>query len=83
MTGFAVYDFPFGFLYIGYEDIAVAIGNPKACRAVGMANNRNPLPFIVPCHRVIGASGSMVGYGYGIDMKRALLDLELRGMRIS
>lgn len=59
-----------------YKDIALAVGRPKACRAVGMANNRNPIFIIVPCHRVIGADGSLVGYGGGLDMKRALLDLE-------
>ncbi|MFA5514065.1 MAG: methylated-DNA--[protein]-cysteine S-methyltransferase [Sphaerochaetaceae bacterium] len=59
-----------------YKDIAVAIGNPKASRAVGMANNRNPISFIIPCHRVIGADGSLVGYGGGLDLKVKLLKLE-------
>lgn len=59
-----------------YKDIAAAIGNPKACRAVGMANHNNPIGIIVPCHRVIGADGSMVGYAGGINIKRALLELE-------
>lgn len=63
-----------------YLDIAVAIGNPKAVRAVGMANNRNPISFIIPCHRVIGADGSLVGYGGGLELKRSLLELE-RGSR--
>ena len=59
-----------------YKDIAVQIENPKGCRAVGMANNRNPIPIIIPCHRVIGANGSMVGYGGGLDIKVKLLELE-------
>ncbi|HCD42983.1 MAG TPA: cysteine methyltransferase [Lachnoclostridium sp.] len=59
-----------------YKDIAVMIDNPKGCRAVGMANNRNPIPIIIPCHRVIGANGSLVGYGGGLDIKVTLLDLE-------
>lgn len=59
-----------------YGEIAAAIGNPKASRAVGMANNRNPLPILVPCHRVIGADGKLVGYAGGLDIKRKLLALE-------
>lgn len=59
-----------------YQDIAVAVGNPKGCRAVGMANNQNPIPIIIPCHRVIGKNGKMVGYGAGLDKKIKLLQLE-------
>lgn len=59
-----------------YKDIAESIGNPKACRAVGGANNKNPISIIIPCHRVIGAGGSLVGYGGGLDNKTLLLDLE-------
>lgn len=59
-----------------YKDIAIAIGNPKASRAVGMANNKNPIAIAVPCHRVIGANGTLVGYAGGLDMKAALLELE-------
>jgi methylated-DNA-[protein]-cysteine S-methyltransferase len=59
-----------------YKDIAIEIGNPKACRAVGGANNKNPIILICPCHRVIGASGKLVGYGGGMDMKEYLLNLE-------
>jgi O-6-methylguanine DNA methyltransferase len=59
-----------------YADIARAIGKPKACRAVGMANNRNPLAIVVPCHRVIASDGTLCGYGGGLDMKRKLLELE-------
>lgn len=59
-----------------YRQVAEIIGNPKACRAVGMANNRNPIAIIIPCHRVIGADGNLVGYGGGLDLKQQLLDLE-------
>ena len=61
-----------------YGDIAVQVGNPRAPRAVGMANNRNPVAIIVPCHRVIGSDGSLTGYGGGLDVKHYLLDLEKR-----
>lgn len=59
-----------------YGEIARAIGHPQAFRAVGMANNRNPIAIVVPCHRVIASSGSLCGYGGGLDLKRKLLDLE-------
>ncbi|WP_099206173.1 methylated-DNA--[protein]-cysteine S-methyltransferase [Scatolibacter rhodanostii] len=59
-----------------YKQIAEMIDNPKACRAVGMANNRNPISLIIPCHRVIGANGSLVGYGGGLAIKEKLLVLE-------
>ncbi len=59
-----------------YRDIAEAIGHPHAFRAVGMSNNRNPIAIVVPCHRVIASSGSLCGYGGGLDVKRHLLDLE-------
>jgi methylated-DNA-[protein]-cysteine S-methyltransferase len=59
-----------------YSEIAAVVCTPAACRAVGAANGRNPLPVIVPCHRVIGMAGELTGYGGGIDRKRALLDLE-------
>lgn len=68
-------DIPYG-KTASYKDIAIVAGNPKACRAVGLANNRNPLPIFIPCHRVIGANGKLVGYGGGLDMKKILLDLE-------
>ena len=68
-------DIPYGETR-SYKQIAEAIGNPKAVRAVGMANNRNPLLIVVPCHRVIGANGQLVGYGAGIDKKEFLLKLE-------
>lgn len=65
---------------ISYLDLAKRIDNPKAVRAVGMANGANPIAIIVPCHRVIGSNGSLTGFGGGIPNKRALLELE-RGQR--
>jgi methylated-DNA-[protein]-cysteine S-methyltransferase len=59
-----------------YSEVARAIGRPTAPRAVGMANGRNPIGIIVPCHRVIGSTGTLTGYGGGLDRKRFLLDLE-------
>jgi methylated-DNA-[protein]-cysteine S-methyltransferase len=64
-----------------YGQIAQRIGQPKAMRAVGLANGRNPLAIVIPCHRVIGAGGSLTGYGGGLDRKRWLLDLESRRRR--
>jgi len=61
-----------------YKQIAQAIGNPKACRAVGLANNKNPIWIIIPCHRVIGANGALTGYGGGLKMKKKLLEIESR-----
>ena len=58
-----------------YGEIAAQIGNPKACRAVGGANNKNPIMIFIPCHRVIGADGSLVGFGGGIDAKKFMLNL--------
>lgn len=59
-----------------YKQIATMIGNHKACRAVGMANHHNPIVIIIPCHRVIGANGSMTGYAGGLPIKKYLLELE-------
>ncbi|WP_405626597.1 methylated-DNA--[protein]-cysteine S-methyltransferase [Streptomyces sp. NBC_00016] len=59
-----------------YGELAEALGNPTASRAVGLANGRNPIGIIVPCHRVIGAGGGLTGYGGGLDRKRRLLDFE-------
>ncbi|MCU7553453.1 methylated-DNA--[protein]-cysteine S-methyltransferase [Alteromonas sp. ASW11-19] len=59
-----------------YRDIAERIGNPKAVRAVGLANSKNPIAIVVPCHRVIGASGKLTGYAGGLERKRYLLNLE-------
>ena len=61
---------------IPYKELAVRIGNPKAIRAVGGANNKNPISIILPCHRVIGSDGKLVGYGGGLDAKKFLLNLE-------
>ncbi|MHC1694929.1 MAG: methylated-DNA--[protein]-cysteine S-methyltransferase [Eubacteriales bacterium] len=66
---------PFGEVR-SYGEIARALGSPKAARAVGMACNRNPLPIIVPCHRVVGSDGSLTGYAGGIALKKKLLELE-------
>jgi methylated-DNA-[protein]-cysteine S-methyltransferase len=63
---------------INYGQLAIRVGNPKASRAVGLANGRNPISIVVPCHRVIGANGSLTGYGGGLDRKRTLLELERR-----
>ena len=71
----ALCDIPYGETR-SYKQIAEAIGHPKAVRAVGMANNRNPITIVVPCHRVIGADGKLVGYGGGLEMKEFLLRLE-------
>lgn len=68
---------PFG-ITVSYGELAQRIGKPKAVRAVGAANGRNPIPIIVPCHRVIGADHSLTGYGGGLWIKRALLGLEGR-----
>ena len=59
-----------------YKDIAAAINNEKAVRAVGNANNKYPIPIFIPCHRVIGADGKLVGFGCGLDIKEKLLDIE-------
>ncbi len=64
-----------------YKQIAESIGNPKAVRAVGMANNRNPLLIVVPCHRVIGTDGKLVGYAAGLDKKEFLLRLEAKYLK--
>jgi methylated-DNA-[protein]-cysteine S-methyltransferase len=59
-----------------YKEIAQKINKPKAYRAVGMANNKNPLPIIIPCHRVIGSNGKLIGYAGGLKLKNYLLELE-------
>jgi methylated-DNA-[protein]-cysteine S-methyltransferase len=61
---------------ISYGELAKRIGNPRACRAVGLANGKNPVSIIVPCHRVIGKDGSLTGFGGGIGVKKRLLELE-------
>ena len=59
-----------------YRDVALAVDCPRGFRAVGMANHRNPIPILIPCHRVVGADGSLTGYAGGLELKRALLKLE-------
>lgn len=71
----ALRDIPYGET-VSYQDIAVRVGRPRAAIAVGQANSRNPIPVIIPCHRVIGKSGKMVGYTGGLHIKRALLAVE-------
>jgi methylated-DNA-[protein]-cysteine S-methyltransferase len=66
---------PYGEL-VSYKTIAQTVGNPKALRAVGAANGKNPIPIIIPCHRVIGSDGSLTGFGGGLETKRRLIDLE-------
>ena len=73
----ALRDIPYGETR-SYGAIAAAVGSPKASRAVGGANHHNPIAVIIPCHRVIGADGSLTGYGGGLDKKEFLLDLEQR-----
>ncbi len=70
---------PYGAV-VSYGEIATRLGKPGASRAVGLANGRNPVSIIVPCHRVIGASGKLTGYGGGLDRKQALLELEAQGV---
>jgi len=71
----ALLDIPYG-EYRTYKDIALTIGAPKAVRAIGGANNKNNIPIIIPCHRVIGTNGALVGYGGGLHIKEFLLELE-------
>jgi O-6-methylguanine DNA methyltransferase len=71
----ALLDIPYGETR-SYREIAQTIGHPQAFRAVGLANNRNPIAIIVPCHRVIASDGKLCGYGGGLDLKRKLLELE-------
>ena len=73
----ALCDIPYGET-ASYSDIAKNVGSPNACRAVGSANNKNPVPIIVPCHRVIGKNGALVGYAGGIEIKKKLLQIENR-----
>ncbi len=67
---------------ISYAQLAQCIGNPKAVRAVGLANGSNPIPIIVPCHRVIGSDGSLTGFGGGLSTKKKLLELENKQLRL-
>ena len=74
-------EIPFGET-ISYGELARRIGNPKACRAVGLANGLNPIAIIVPCHRVIGSNGKLTGYGGGLPIKEKLLALERKQLRL-
>jgi methylated-DNA-[protein]-cysteine S-methyltransferase len=67
---------------ISYGELASRIGNPKASRAVGLANGSNPIPIVIPCHRVIGSNGKLTGYGGGLPIKEKLLALERRQLRL-
>ena len=72
---------PYGGLR-SYKEQAISVGSPKACRAIGLANNRNPISIIIPCHRVVGHNGKLVGYGGGLSIKEFLIDLEKRQIEI-
>jgi methylated-DNA-[protein]-cysteine S-methyltransferase len=67
---------------ISYGELARRIGNPNASRAVGLANGSNPIPIVIPCHRVIGSNGKLTGYGGGLPIKDKLLGLERRQLRL-
>ena len=71
----ALLEIPYG-QTVSYKQLAESIGNPKAVRAVGSANGKNPIFIIIPCHRVIGANGSLTGFAYGLELKKKLLDIE-------
>jgi len=74
-------DIPYGET-ISYQELASRIGNPQASRAVGLANGSNPIPIIIPCHRVIGSNGQLTGYGGGLAIKQKLLALEQGQLRL-
>jgi len=74
-------EIPYG-TTISYGELARRIGNPKASRAVGLANGSNPIPIVIPCHRVIGSNGKLTGYGGGLEIKEKLLALEKRQLRL-
>ena len=71
----SICEIPYG-KTVSYKDISSGIGNPNAARAVGLANKRNPIPIFIPCHRVIGSDGSLIGYSGGIELKKRLLEME-------
>jgi methylated-DNA-[protein]-cysteine S-methyltransferase len=75
-------DIPYGET-ISYGELAKRVGNPKASRAVGAANGQNPIPIVIPCHRVIGANGKLTGFGGGLPTKEALLGLEAKQLRLT
>ena len=65
-----------------YKEIAIMTGNEKASRAVGMANGKNPLPIVVPCHRVIGSNGKLTGFAFGLELKKDIINLEKEGLSV-
>jgi methylated-DNA-[protein]-cysteine S-methyltransferase len=67
---------------VSYKELAGKVGNPKAVRAVGAANGANPIPIIIPCHRVVGNDGSLTGFGGGLPLKKRLLELESQQLRL-
>jgi len=75
-------DIPYGET-ISYGELAKRVGNPKASRAVGAANGQNPIPIVIPCHRVIGANGKLTGFGGGLPTKEALLALETKQLKLA
>ncbi|WP_415911981.1 methylated-DNA--[protein]-cysteine S-methyltransferase [Neptuniibacter sp. QD37_11] len=75
----ALNEIPYG-KTCSYGEVAKKIGNPKAARAIGMANNRNPIPIIIPCHRVLGSNGNLTGYAGGLENKSYLLNLETKDL---
>jgi methylated-DNA-[protein]-cysteine S-methyltransferase len=77
----ALREIPYG-KTVSYKELAGAIGRPKAVRAVGAANGANPIPIIIPCHRVIGNDGSLTGFGGGLPLKKKLLELESRQLKL-
>jgi methylated-DNA-[protein]-cysteine S-methyltransferase len=77
----ALQEIPYGET-VSYGELAKKIGKPKAVRAVGLANGSNPIPIIVPCHRVIGSNGDLTGFGGGLELKKKLLALESRQLRL-
>jgi methylated-DNA-[protein]-cysteine S-methyltransferase len=77
----ALQEIPYGET-ISYKKLAEAVGRPKAVRAVGAANGANPIPIIIPCHRVIGNDGSLTGFGGGLPLKKQLLELESHQLRL-
>jgi len=77
----ALQEIPYG-KTVSYKDIGKSIGNINACRAVGMANNKNPIFIVIPCHRVIGADGRLVGYAGGLDLKEKLLEMERKNTQM-
>jgi methylated-DNA-[protein]-cysteine S-methyltransferase len=78
----ALRDIPYGET-ISYGELAARIGRPTAVRAVGLANGRNPISIVVPCHRVVGSTGDLTGYGGGLERKRHLLDFERLGLAVA